>query len=82
MTREEIQNEIEDILSRNGFLTSEAKNFFEAMNEMLYFLADETEKSEPFAINTIEAFRESANNIGDYDSVIDGLVSDEDEEIL
>jgi len=83
MTREQIQGEIEEILTNNGFLKSDAENFFEAMNQMLHFFADETEKSEPYAYNTINALRIAANNIDSYDSIVDGLVSgDDDEDML
>lgn len=78
MSTDEVKNEIEDILSRNGFLSGDAEDFFNAMNDMLMFMAEETEKAEPHATRTIAAYRESAMSLGDYNEIIEGLASEED----
>ena len=75
MNRDEVKNEIEDILSNNGFLTSDAEDFFNAMSDMLAFMADQMEVAEPYATNTINAYRQVGMNLGSYDEIIDGSVS-------
>jgi hypothetical protein len=81
MTKEEIISHIEDTLSINGFLRSDAEAFFTAMSEILDLLADETEKAEPYAVNTINAYRETASNVGDYEGAISGLGGEDEDEM-
>jgi len=82
MNADEVKNEIEEILSRNGFLKTDAEDFFNAMSDMLSFMADEIEKAEPYATTTIISYRSIASELTDYNEVINGLVNEEEEDNL
>ena len=80
MTREEIENNIESILRSHGFLMSDAEGIFNAMPDILYFMAEQTQNSEPYATVAIEAYREAANNISDFESMIESFITGETED--
>jgi hypothetical protein len=64
MTRKE---KVKEIFEENGIFVSEGEmdNLTQAISETLELIADETEKSEPYATNTIGRIREVASSLSD-----------------
>lgn len=61
MTKEKFN----EIMKRNGILAFEVENAIYFVQELLEFQAEETEKTEPYAIITIRNLREAARYVGD-----------------
>lgn len=59
MTRCDLVN----ITHENLLLDCEVENAIEFVRDMLEFLAEETEKNEPYAVNSIKSMRNAAREV-------------------
>ena len=64
------RKQLEEIMERNDFFESEIESAINFIEDMLLELAKETEKNEPYAINSIQIMRDAAREVRDLDEVI------------
>lgn len=64
------RKQLEEIMERNDFFESEIESAINFIEDMLLELAKETEKNEPYAINSIQRMRDAAREVRDLDEVI------------
>ena len=65
------KKEIEKIMKDNCILCFEIENAINFVSDMLEALADETEREEPYAINSIKKMREAAREVRDLENAFD-----------
>lgn len=64
------RKELEKIMEKHNFFESEIDSAIDFIEDMLETLADKTEKSEPYAVNTIKHMRIAAKEVRDLEMVI------------
>lgn len=62
---------VEQILSRYGFLATDAENMFAAMGDILHEAAEKTKREEPYATESIRELETFASKVNDYDYFLD-----------
>jgi len=77
MNKEEIIAKFDEIIESKGLMSSDINDIFEAMSEITEFIADEMEKNEPYAVKSIESFRDVSREIWDPDMAADNIVTDD-----
>lgn len=69
MTRYDLVN----IMHDNLLLECEVENAIKFVRDMLEFLAEETEKNEPYAVNSIKRMKDAASEVSNLLYIIDEL---------
>ena len=71
---------LEQIMERNDFFQSEIESAINFIEDILLELADETERDEPYAINSIARYREAARVVRELDEDIWNAFENDEEE--
>lgn len=73
------RKQLEEIMERNDFFESEIESAINFIEDMFLECAKETEKNEPYAINSIQRMRDAAREVRDLEEAIwEAMENDEE----
>lgn len=73
-----INAELTKIAHDNCILDCEIENAIQFVQDLLEFRAKETERDEPYAVNSIKHMKEAAHEVFDLQSYVGDIMEEED----